>query len=93
MIESALDRIADNILALDEASLTGLWEKYKTRMESFDSTREWEKAVIIFFIINSVRVKNKLFNDRIMEKQERRNTPGPPDRKPPGGKPNLKRVK
>jgi len=93
MIESALDRIAENILALDEASLSNLWEKYKTRMEDFDSTREWEKAVIIFFIINSVRIKNKIFNDRVMERQERRNTDGPPDKKPSGGKPSLKRIK
>jgi hypothetical protein len=104
MIESALDRMAENILALDEASLSGLWEKYKTRMEDFDSTREWEKSVIIFFIINSVRIKNKIFNDRVMERQEHRETPRdrhpgigndgrPPDRTPPGTKPHLKRVK
>ncbi|MEN6463602.1 MAG: hypothetical protein ABFD62_00325 [Syntrophaceae bacterium] len=100
MIESALDRIAENILALDEASLSGLWEKYKTRMENFDSTREWEKAVIIFFIINSVRIKNKIFNDRVMERQEHpharhddRDTGSPPEKKPSGNKPNLKRVK
>lgn len=104
MIESALDRMAENILALDEASLSGLWEKYKTRMEDFDSTREWEKSVIIFFIINSVRIKNKIFNDRIMERQEHREPPKdrrpdggsdarPPDRTPPGNKPHLKRVK
>jgi hypothetical protein len=88
MIESALDRIAENILALDEASLSNLWEKYKLRMETFDSTREWEKAVIIFFIINSVRIKNKIFNDRVMDRAG-----GPPDKKPSGNKPSLKRVK
>ncbi len=104
MIESALDRIAENILALDEASLSNLWEKYKIRMEEFDSTREWEKAVIIFFIINSVRIKNKIFNDRVMERQGRgprqgetghdvREASGPTDKKPSGNKPNLKRVK
>lgn len=93
MIESALDRIAENILALDEASLSNLWEKYKTRMEDFDATKEWEKAVIIFFIINSVRVKNKVFNDRIMERQGNRKPDSPPDKKPAGGKPTLKRIK
>ncbi len=93
MIESALDRIAENILALDEASLSNLWEKYQARMEDFDSTREWEKAVIIFFIINSVRIKNKVFNDRVMERQEHRNKDGPPEKKPSGGKPSLKRIK
>lgn len=93
MIESALDRIAENILVLDEASLSSLWEKYKTRMEDFDSTRDWEKSVIIFFIINSVRIKNKIFNDRVIERQGQRNANRPPGKKPFGKKPDLKRVK
>lgn len=93
MIESALERIAENIMALDEASLSSLWEKYKVRMEDFDASREWEKAVIIFFIINSVRIKNKIFNDRVMEKQGQRSPETPPDNRPSGGKPSLKRIK
>jgi len=47
----------EKILAFDESSLAGLWGKYKNKMEQFDTTKKWEKAVIIFFIINSVRVK------------------------------------
>jgi DNA-binding ferritin-like protein len=66
MLEKALDTIAEKILALDEASLSSLWETYKERMEHFDNSAEWEKAVIIFFIINSVRVKNHIFNEHIM---------------------------
>jgi hypothetical protein len=65
MLEKALDKIADSILAFDEASLNSLWNKYKERMEVFDTTREWEKSVIIFFIINAVRVKNHIFNEQI----------------------------
>ncbi|MBN2256151.1 MAG: hypothetical protein JW736_10615 [Deltaproteobacteria bacterium] len=65
MLEKALDTIAEKILALDEASLSSLWETYKERMENFDTSAEWEKAVIIFFIINSVRVKNHIFNEHI----------------------------
>jgi len=50
MIEKALKNIAERILALDEASLSGLWEKYKARLEDFDTTEEWERATIIFLL-------------------------------------------
>ncbi len=71
MIEKALKNIAERILALDEASLSGLWEKYKARLEDFDTTEEWEKAAIIFFIINSVKVKNNIFNKEIINRQNK----------------------
>ena len=71
MIEKALKNIAERILALDEASLNSLWEKYKTRLEDFDATEEWEKAAIIFFIINSVKVKNNIFNKEIINRQNK----------------------
>jgi len=89
MLESALDKMAETILNLDEASLTGLWDKYKKKMEHFDTSREWEKAVIIFFIINSMRVKNHIFNENILKLQEKKNKPA----KPLKGKPDLKLVK
>ena len=68
MLEKTLDHIAEWILGLDEASLTELLPEYKKRMDHFEPTREWEKAVIIFFLINSVRVKNALFNEGILKK-------------------------
>ena len=37
-------------------------------MDHFEPSREWEKAVIIFFLINAVRVKNALFNEGILKK-------------------------
>ncbi len=77
MIEHSLEKLAETILALDEASLTGLWEKYKRKMEHFESTKEWEKSVIIFFIINAVRVKNKIFNEQIIETQNKPKQPTP----------------
>jgi hypothetical protein len=58
-------------------------------MEHFDTSREWEKAVIIFFIINSIRVKNHIFNENILKLQEKKNKPA----KPLKGKPDLKLVK
>lgn len=66
IMENTLLNIADKILSLDEASLSGLWTKYKNRMECFDASREWEQSVLIFFIINSVRVKNEIFNEQLM---------------------------
>jgi hypothetical protein len=89
MLESALDKMAENILSLDEASLSNLWDKYKNRMERFDTTREWEKSVIIFFIINSVRVKNHIFNENILSLQKKENKPV----KQTKSKPDLKLVK
>jgi hypothetical protein len=70
MIESALNRLAERILSLDEASLSSLLEKYKARMEQFEPSKEWEKAVIIFFIINAVRAKNHIFNEQILRQRE-----------------------
>src|SRR5660398_229611 len=70
MLESALDKLAERILGLDEASLSSLWEKYKKRMEHFEPSKEWEKAVIIFFIINAVRAKNHIFNEQLLRQHE-----------------------
>ena len=89
-IENSLNKIAENILYLDEASLGTLWDKYKTKMEQFSFTPEWEKSVIIFSIINAVRVKNAIFNEQILNKQAAEETAVP---KRPQGKPNLKLVK
>jgi hypothetical protein len=89
MLDSSLDKIAEKILSLDEASLSGLWEKYKNQMEHFETTKEWEKSVIIFFIINAVRLKNQIFNEQILLLQNRE-----PERPEiPKGKPTLRRVK
>ena len=87
MLESSLDKLAQQILGLDEASLSSLWEKYKKRMEHFEPSKEWEKAVIIFFIINAVRAKNHIFNEQLQRQLET----GP--EKPLKGKPALRLVK
>lgn len=90
MLEKTLEKIAEKILTLDEASLSALWEQYKQKMEKFQPTREWERSVIVFFIINSVRVKNHIFNERILQHQHAETRPEEPA---PKGKPNLKLVK
>ncbi|MCE5283049.1 MAG: hypothetical protein LLG93_13195 [Deltaproteobacteria bacterium] len=88
MIESSLDRLAERILSLDEASLTSLLGKYKERMEHFEPSKEWEKAVIIFFIINAVRAKNHIFNEQLIRNRETGQ-----DKPPKKGKPDLRLVK
>ena len=88
MLESALENLAEKILSFDEASLSSLWEKYKSRMERFEPSKEWEKAVIIFFIINAVRAKNYIFNEQILRQPE--TSPGKKQQKK---KPDLRLVK
>lgn len=89
-LEESLNKIAENILYLDEASLTSLWEKYKARMENFSFSPEWEKAVVIFSIINAIRVKNAIFNEQMLKKQSTEEIPPPPKK---SGKPTLRLVK
>jgi predicted house-cleaning noncanonical NTP pyrophosphatase (MazG superfamily) len=78
MLEKALDKLAEQIIALDEASLSQLRKKYLDRVFNFVPDKEWEKAVIIYFIINGVIAKNDLFNRNILEQKrgEKRGTKG-----------------
>ena len=89
ILETSLDKIAENILHLDEASLTNLWDKYKVKMEQFSYSPEWEKSVIIFSIINSIRVKNAIFNEQLLNKVSKKATLSEIKQ----GKPYLKLVK
>jgi hypothetical protein len=86
-MEKALEKLAEQILSFDEASLSGLREKYRLRIEHFDGTKDWEKAVIVYCIINAVSLKNTLFNENVLKRKkekEERSLKGPP---------SLKRVK
>ena len=89
-LEDSLNKIAENILYLDEASLTALWNTYKNKMENFSFSPEWEKSVVIFSIINAIRVKNAIFNEQILKQQTSAKTASP---KPKQEKPNLRLVK
>ncbi len=64
-IEDALLGLADRVLDFDEASLAQLQEKYLKKVSEFSPTREWERAIVVYFLINSVRVKNKIFNEKV----------------------------
>lgn len=90
-LEKSLDKIAESILHLDEASLTSLWDRYKSKIENFSYTPEWEKAVIIFSIINAVRTKNAIFNENLLKNNSLKKTRSP--QKTVKEKPYLKLVK
>jgi len=90
-LEKLLNKIAENILHLDEASLTSLWDKYKNKVEHFSNSAEWERAVIIFSLINAVRTKNAIINENILKKNSPNKTKAP--QKAVKEKPYLKLVK
>lgn len=60
MIPEALEKIADNVLSLDDSDVTALLDHYKDRMSQEDTTRSWERAVIAYFVLNGIRVKNTM---------------------------------
>ena len=86
-MEKALEKLAEQLLSYDEASLASLREKYRLRIEQFDGTKDWERAVIIYCIINAVSLKNTLFNENVLKRKKER------ERKPSKDHPRLKRVK
>ncbi len=86
-MEKVLDKLAEQVLSFDEASLSDLREKYRLKIEHFDGTRDWEKSVIIYCIINAVSIKNNLFNENVLRKK------GEKSAKPPKSNTGLKRVK
>ena len=61
-IEKALLKIARQLNAYDEASLMDLWERYAEKVRRFEPTRKWEEAALMFSLIQSMRLKNQLFN-------------------------------
>ncbi len=86
-MEKALEKLAEQILSFGEASLVHLREKYRLRIEHFDGTKDWEKAVIIYCIINAVSMKNTLFNENVLRRKKDK------EEKSLKGHPGLKRVK
>lgn len=65
MMERVIECLADRVLACEETDLTPLLSHFKTRMEQCEPTPEWERAVIAYFLISGVRVKNSLKNRKI----------------------------
>ena len=61
-MEKALLKLAKQLNAYDEASLTELWNKYEAEVADFQPTRKWEEAAVVYGMIQAVRLKNQLFN-------------------------------
>lgn len=61
-MEKLLVRLAQQLGAIDEASLMSLWSKYATTASRFEPTKRWEEATLIFSLIQAKRWKNQLFN-------------------------------
>lgn len=61
-MEKALLKLARQLNAYDEASLSDLWNKYESKVANFEPTREWEESAVVFGMIQSIRLKNHLFN-------------------------------
>ena len=74
-LEIALAKLARQINAFDEASLMDLWERYAEVVRRFEPTRRWEEAALVFGLIQSVRMKNQLFNYNLAA--SRAGAPGP----------------
>ena len=86
-MEKALEKLAEQILSFDEASLSNRRETYRLRIENFDGTKDWEKAVLIYSIINAVSLKNTLFNENVVRQMKDKKE------RPSKNRPELKRVK
>ncbi len=82
MISEAIEKIADRVLDLEETDLNTLLNHFKTRMEQGEVNPAWERAVIAYFLINGVRVKNALKQGRMLRQ-----------RQPQGEYPRLRLVK
>ena len=74
-MEKMLLKMARQLNAMDEASLMALWNKYLTRVQNFDASREWDEAFIVLSLIQAVRGKNQLFNTKWEEREALRLTP------------------
>lgn len=75
MIPEAIEMIADRVLALDDSDLQTLLNHYKDLMAQGEPSRDWERAVIAYFLINGVKVKNALKQGKIQRQNLELNRP------------------
>jgi len=61
-VEKILLKMARQLMAYDEASLTNLWEQYAEIVRRFEPSKRWEEAVLVLSMIQGMRFKNQLFN-------------------------------
>ena len=75
MIPEAIEMIADRVLALDDSEFQTLLNHYKARMNQGEPSRSWERAVIAYFLINGVRIKNAMKQGKMQRQQHRAERP------------------
>jgi hypothetical protein len=69
MLPEALEKIADHVLSLDESDLNALLGHYKDRMSQDEPTRSWERAVITYFLLNGIRIKNTMKQGKLQRQE------------------------
>jgi hypothetical protein len=57
-LEKRLKEICSELFSLDEDELVRSLPYFQSRLENYSAIEEWEEAVIIFFIINGLRIKS-----------------------------------
>ena len=77
-MDKALNKLAKQLMAFDEASLTSMWERYSAVVEKFEPTQRWEEAAVMLGMIQAVRWKNQLFNHHWKQMREPGDSPGVP---------------
>lgn len=66
-IDQVLRKIARQIMTLDEETLTALLPRYRDQMLDFSPTKQWEESMLIYYIINGLRVKNIQFDEKLKD--------------------------
>jgi len=79
-VEKVLTKLAEQLAAFDEASLTSLWDKYEGLAREFQPTKKWEQAVMVLGLIQVLRWKNHLFNHHWAAQQQPGSSPENPSR-------------
>jgi hypothetical protein len=69
-VEKLLIKMAEQLAAFDEDSLTSLWDKYEDLVRDFQPTKKWEQAVLVLGMIQTLRWKNHLFNHHWAARQK-----------------------
>jgi len=52
--------LAEKVLKLEDINVCDLLPEVQERMECPDGSPEWEQSVVVFFILNGLRVKDNL---------------------------------
>jgi len=78
-MERVLQKLAHQLASYDEASLMALWDKYAAIVADFEPTRRWEEAALVFGFIQSVRMKNQLFNHHVAARTKPDGSPLQPE--------------